>query len=291
MLSKIKSVIRHSVNLLGSIEEANRKSYQIHRETLLQLILQQPRYADNRRLCRHEFRVYSQSGQDGVIEEIFRRIGATSKVFVEFGVGAGGGMENNTTYLMAKGWRGCWIESDAIACERIQRQMAFLIEPGALKLLRARVTAENIAELFEQLNVPIEFDLLSIDIDSNDYWIWKSLSRYRPRVVVIEYNSFLPASADWVLKYDPDCRWKEMNMEFGASLRALERVGKEIGYCLVGCELTGSDAFFVREDLVGGKFSDPFTAENHYEPMRYYLNHHWGYDRTLSAKFGTVSLD
>ena len=66
-----------------------------------------------------------------------------------------------------------------------------------------RVTPDNIIELFQQLKVPKEFDVLSIDVDSFDYWVWRSLTAYRPRVVVIEYNSFLPASADWVMPYDP----------------------------------------------------------------------------------------
>ena len=77
-------------------------------------------------------------------------------------------------------------------------------------------------------------------------------------------------------------------MLFGASLKAFEKLAQEIGYRLVGCDLTGSDAFFVREDLVGKKFCEPFTAENHYEPMRYYLIQRWGYSRVLSSKFGTI---
>ena len=181
--------VRHNSDKMLQVHQ---KSYQVQREALLHLLLQQPRYADRRRLNQHEFRVYSQSGQDGIIQEIFRRIGSTNKVFVEFGVGAGGGFENNTTYLLANGWNGCWIEADSIACERIRRQMNHLIASGALQLLPARVTQETIIALFEQLNVPLEFDLLSIDIDSCDYWVWKKLSRYRPRVVVIEYK-FIPA--------------------------------------------------------------------------------------------------
>lgn len=264
------------------------KSYQIQRETLSRLLLQEPCYADKRRLNHYEFRVFSQSGQDGIIEEIFRRIGTSNNRFVEFGVGAGGGFENNSTYLLAKGWKGCWIEGDVSACQRIQKQMDFLIRSSSLKLLESRITVENIVALFEKLEVAEEFDLLSIDIDSYDYWIWKKLARYRPRVVVIEYNSFLPATADWVLPYDADRRWEGTNIEFGASLKALHDLGKELGYDLVGCDLTGSDAFFVRRDLVNDQFCGPFTVEHRYEPMRYYLIQPWGYDRTFSAKFGTV---
>lgn len=243
---------------------------------------------DRRRLNSYEASVFSQSGQDGMIDEILRRIGTTNQLCVEFGVGAGGGFENNSTYLLAKGWTGCWIEADPVAGERIRRQMDFLIRPGRLRLLVTRVTPDNIIELFQQLKVPKEFDVLSIDVDSFDYWVWRSLTAYRPRVVVIEYNSFLPASADWVMPYDPESNWDSGSMVFGASLKAFERLGEAMDYKLVGCDLSGSDAFFVRADLVGDMFCDPFTAENHHEPMRYYLIQRWGYRRTLSSTFGTI---
>lgn len=301
MLAKIKAAIRRQLNLLeevsqsngnvqqlcASLENVNQRSLQIQRESLLHLLLQKPRYADSGRLNSYEFSVFSQSGQDGIIEEILRRIGTTNKLCVEFGVGAGGGFENNSTYLLAKGWTGCWIEADRLAGERIQRQMDFLISAGALKLILSHATPENIVELFEQLKVPKEFDVLSIDIDSFEHKIWRALSGYQPRVVVIEYNAFLPASVDWVMPYDPQSQW-DSSMLFGASLKAFEKLAQEIGYRLVGCDLTGSDAFFVREDLVGKKFCEPFTAENHYEPMRYYLIQRWGYSRVLSSKFGTI---
>lgn len=264
------------------------KTFQIQRESFLNQLLASPRYSDPRRLNRFEFRVHSQSGQDGILEEIFRRIGTTDRTFVEFGVGAGGGSENNTTYLMAKGWSGKWIEADEKACEVIRRKMDFLLRSSKLTLCQGRVTVENIVTLFEQMKVPTEFDLLSIDIDSHDYWVWRKLSAYRPRAVVLEYNSFLPPSADWVLPYQPDRPWPEMTIEFGASLKAFERAGRELGYTLVGCDLTGSDVFFVRNDLVNESFAGPFTAEEHYEPMRYHLIQSWGYDRTLTPTFGFI---
>jgi hypothetical protein len=294
MFARLQSLLRRGLGLhevvqvMRNMDRSAEKSYQVQREALLRLLIQEPRYADNRRLNRHEFGVFSQSGQDGIIEEIFRRIGTTNKLFVEFGVGMGGGFENNSTYLLAKGWNGCWIEADDGAYQQISKQMGHLIRSSSLKVLGARITVENIVNLFEKLSVPREFDLLSIDIDSFDYWVWKRLGDYRPRVVVIEYNSFLPATAHWVLPYDQNRHWEEMSMEFGASLKAFEKLGKELGYCLVGCDLTGSDAFFVHQDLAGDQFCDPFTAENHYEPMRYHLIQRWGYRRMLSEGFGIV---
>lgn len=285
---RIDALLQDAANAQAGTESVAQKHYQIARETLIQSLLAQPRYADPRRLNRHEFRVFSQSGQDGIIAEIFRRIGVRDRTFVEFGVGAGGGFENNSMYLLAQGWHGSWIEAAPEACDQIARQLDFLVAQRALQLLNARVTAETIVGLFAQLGTPSEFDLLSIDIDSNDYWVWQRLTAYRPRVVVIEYNSFLPASVQWTVPYAADRTWDDLNIEFGASLKSLERLGRELGYTLVACDLTGSDAFFVRNDLVGDLFVGPFTAEHHYEPMRYYLIQRWGYRRAISADFGLI---
>jgi len=85
-------------------------------------LYQAPRYADPKRLNRHEFQVFSQNGEDGIIDEIFRRIGTTNRHFVEFGVE--NGLETNTTNLLVKGWRGGWIEADPQACKSIHKRMA-----------------------------------------------------------------------------------------------------------------------------------------------------------------------
>ena len=146
MLNKIRAVRRlnavaeilRSIDRIesrcASVEDAALRSFQVQeRESLVQLLLQKPRYGDRRRLNSYEASVFSQSGQDGMIDEILRRIGTTNQLCVEFGVGAGGGFENNSTYLLAKGWTGCWIEADPVAGERIRRQMDFLIRPGRFR--------------------------------------------------------------------------------------------------------------------------------------------------------------
>lgn len=223
---------------------------------------QHPRYRDPLRLPRYAARVNSQNGEDGILGEIFRRIGVTNRVFAE--VGIGNGVENNTAFLLAQGWSGYWIDGDD----------AFVGQLAAHPEMRDRVTSlvsfvnrENIAQLFAQMNVPRDFDLLSLDIDQNTYHIWEPLREYSPRVVVVEYNSNLPAEVDWKVRYAADRVW-DGTMNFGASLKAFERLGERLGYHLVGCDLSGSNAFFVRQDLVGDRFAAPFTAENHYEPMR-----------------------
>lgn len=229
---------------------------------------QSPRFAEPGRLLRHGYKIYSQHDEDGIIEEIFRRVGATNESFIEFGVGEGA--ENCTLYLLLKGWRGAWIDASAICYEESKRQLDYLIQEDRLRIKHAFVSMENIETLFAELGVAEEPDLLSVDIDSNDYWIWKAIRLYRPRVVVIEYNAALGPSPAVTIPYNGRRVWNLSNY-YGASLKALELLGREKGYSLVGCNYTGVSAFFVRNDLVKpGRFLEPFTAENHWEPARYF---------------------
>jgi hypothetical protein len=250
-----------------------------------------PRAREPKRLLAHGFKAYSQHDEDGIIEEIFRRVGTTTRYFVEFGVGDG--MENCTTYLLLQGWRGAWIDGSAACYEAIGRHLGFAIADGRLRALHSFITAENIESLFASLGVPSEFDLLSIDIDRNDFWVWRAIEAYRPRVVVIEYNASFREAASLVVPYAASAIWDGSNY-FGASLKALERLGDAKGYRLVGCNLTGVSAFFVRDDLVADRFLPPYTSENHYEPPAYFLrmpNGHPPGVGPLVTWTGSVELD
>jgi hypothetical protein len=230
-------------------------------------IREHPRYSDPRRLFLYEHPVCSQHGEDGVIREIFRRVGTTDRTFAE--VGVGDGKENNTVFLLAQGWKGFWFDGSPQFLEALEKTRE--ADQGYLKSLVSLVTREDVASLFQRLGVPREFDLLSLDIDQNTYYIWEGLRDYRPRVVVVEYNASIPCDLDWKVKYVPDRMWDGTH-NYGASLKAFENLGRELGYSLVGCEFTGVNAFFVRDDLVGDRFAEPFTSENHYEPPRYAYN-------------------
>jgi hypothetical protein len=199
---------------------------------------------------------YSQNDEDGIVQEIFRRIGTTSRRFVEFG--AGDCLENTGTYLILSGWRGTWIEASIVEVRNIQRHFAPYIAGGDLALRQAFVTPEKVNELITS----DEIDLLVIDIDGNDYYVWEAL-KARPRVVMIEYNATFRPPAAVVQEYAAKPFWHGENF-YGASLVALEQLGQKKGYCLVGCNYVGTNAFFVLEDLVGEMFSAPFTAEHHY---------------------------
>ncbi len=267
--------------LRPSYEERTRRSAEasqrrVHQELYLLQLLQAPRYADPRHLAHFEAQVFSQNGEDGIIAEILRRIGTTDRFFVE--IGAGHGIEGNTVYLLRKGWKGIWIEADPRAVRSIRTQFSAELETGQLRAVNSFVTRENAPDLLHQARVPPEFDLLSIDVDRNTSHVWRALSAFRPRVLVIEYNASIPPTDEWEVPYDANAVWDESSY-FGASLKTLERVGAERGYVLVGCERTGLNAFFVRADAARDHFSGPLTAEACYEPPRYFLTREWGHPR------------
>lgn len=227
------------------------------------------RYADPKRLVTAGYKVYSQGDQDGQIAEIFRRIGVTNRRFVEFG--SGDGRVNNGAYLVLQGWSGLWMDAKPDSEAGLRQRWGAAMQEGRVTYRRSFVTVENINTLLTETGFSGEIDLMVIDLDSNDYHIWQAITAASPRVVCMEYNAKFPPPMEWIMPRDDTYGWNGAE-RFGASLAALEKLGLEKGYLLVGCSLTGVDAFFVRKDLVGDHFAAPFTAENHYQPARYYLN-------------------
>jgi hypothetical protein len=197
-------------------------------------------------LTAFELRVFSQNGEDGVIGEILRRIGVAGGTFVEFGVQDG--TEGNTVFLaQVLGFSGAYLEADDAMFAALERR--FSANPR-VRTLHAAVEPDTIEALFAQVGVPEEPDVLSIDVDGNDYWIWRALTAYRPRVVIVEYNGSLDPRSGRVMPYTPGFRWDHTS-GYGASLGALEALAGEKGYRLVHTESAGVNAFFVREDLAG----------------------------------------
>ena len=244
------------------------------------LLDRRPELSGPGRLARFEQRVFSQNGEDGVISEIFRRIGTTNQSFVEFG--CGNGIENNSLYLLHSDWHGLWIDGDSRLVSSIAESHSEFMTTGRLRLVRSLVTVENIEGLFGANDVASEPDLVSIDIDGNDYWVWKALELYRPRVLVVEYNAMWPPDSHWVQKYAPHRGW-DGTSHHGAGLGALAHLGQKKGYRLVHCELSGVNAFFIREDQAGDHFADDSTAAAHYQPGRYFLSSTVARPRSVGA--------
>lgn len=160
-------------------------------------------------------KIVNQSDEPMVLQ-LLRMIGTTNKVAVDIGA-RDGGPDSNTFRLRTKYRWQCYLW-DA--------------HPKAPCVHEAWITAENIEETFRAAGVPASFDLLSIDVDGNDFYLWQAVSHYWPRVVVIEYNSSFGPGDSRVIPYDPDRQWDKTNY-YGASATAFQKLGREKGYSLV----------------------------------------------------------
>lgn len=209
----------------------------------------------------YELSVFSQNGEDGVLREIFARIGVEGRKFLEIGASAN---EANAVLLAdLYGWSG-------VFCDSSPQESSELLEKyecaGHVSVSRVHCTPENFAQIVDSAGGS-DLDLLSIDVDGNDYWLWANIGSARPRVVVIEYDSGWPANEKYVQPYS-DTPWDGL-VRTGSSRLAFEQLGETLGYRLVHAESTGVNLFFVRDDLVAeGKFVMPeevaVRVPNHY---------------------------
>lgn len=198
-----------------------------------------------------EYRGYSQNREDGLLQIIFHKIGITNKFYVE--LGAEDGSECNTRFLKEfYSWEGLLIDTDSRGSTEVKEEF---------------VNKDNIEELLSRYKVPRRFDLLSFDIDGNDYWVWESIKRFKPRVVVVEYNSIKGYKKSLAIKYDPNFIYEGTDY-FGASLKALVDLGKLKGYTIVGCDENGVSAFFVKDGLMENNFFKK-GLKDIYRPPKY----------------------
>jgi hypothetical protein len=198
----------------------------------------------------NDFPVYSQWGEDGLLQFLTRHVQVPKKVFIEFGVQDYS--EANTRFLAFNdGWSGLLIEANRAEVEKIRRDPIYW--QFNLKAVESFITRENINDLFRQNGVEGEIGLLSIDIDGNDYWVWEAIQSVRPAIVIVEYNFRWGAQRAVAVPYKENFVRGEAHSSmiyYGASLAALARLGARKGYALVGCTRAGNDAFFVRRELL-----------------------------------------
>jgi hypothetical protein len=183
--------------------------------------------------------VFSQNREDEIIEYIFSKIGTTNKFYVEFGTGPDASECNARNLRENFGWTG--VQWDLGAVEGV---------PG---LYKEKIEKDTVLDLFKKYNVPEEFDFISIDIDFNDWHIWREIGKvYRPRVVCIEYNFQWSPYDDMVVPYDPEggppIREGILTSYAQGSLLSYCRLAKYLGYKLVMSDDKGINAFFVRND-------------------------------------------
>jgi hypothetical protein len=214
-----------------------------------------------------EFKVFSQFGEDGIIQRLIRHLAVANKTFIEFGVEDFS--ESNCRFLMMNdNWRGFVMDGSEKQVARIRRL------PDAWKFdLTAKaafVTRENVNALLASSGFDADVGILSIDVDGNDYWLLDTISAVKPRVLIVEYNALFGATRNISVPYDAafdKYRAHYSGLYFGASLGALTAAAARKGYALVATESSGVNAFFVREDLLGAGLmaraaADAFHATN-----------------------------
>jgi hypothetical protein len=207
-----------------------------------------------------EFRVFSQFGEDGIIQYLLQRVPIQNDVFVEFGVEDY--RESNTRFLLVNdNWRGLVMDGS-------DSHVAFLRRTGLdwrhdIEAKVAFVDCDNVNGLIASAGIRGDIGLLSVDIDGNDYWVLEAIEVVSPRILVVEYNSNFGPEAAVTVPYDPAfergrAHWSQLY--WGASLSALDALARRKGYALVGGNSAGNNAFWVREDVLGDLPRAPIDA-------------------------------
>lgn len=199
----------------------------------------------------NEFKVFSQNGEDGIIQFLLSKVPIEKKVFIEFGIGSYN--ECNTKFLLKNNnWKGLVIDGSQRYIQTLKEDplyWKFNIESEC-----DFISKNNINEIISNKDITGDIGILSIDIDSNDYWIWEAINCIQPRIVICEYNSLFGAKKNVTTIYDPnfvDTKAHFSGLYWGASIGAFNHLAAQKGYSLVGSNTTGNNIFFVRNDVLG----------------------------------------
>ena len=213
-----------------------------------------------------EFKVFSQWGDDGIIQFLINYLDIEEESFVEFGVESY--REANTKFLlMNNNWRGLIMDGSTRNVNLIKGQDLYWRYD--LKVQNILITKENINNLLTENGFTGEIGLLHIDIDGNDYWVWKEIEVINPIIVIMEYNSVFGQNS-WTIPYDPKffrTKYHSSNLYFGSSLTSLYDMGEEKGYYFIGSNSSGNNAYFVRKDKI--KKLRPLTVEKGYVASKF----------------------
>jgi len=238
-------------------------------KTLLALgtsLSNQQRFMNTNVINDYEFKIFSQRGEDGIIQYLIKNIQIENTIFVEFGVE--NYMESNTRFLMMNNnWSGFVMDGSDKNIKSLRKRGWFWAYELQAKC--AFIDKDNINHLLKETEFK-NIGLLSIDIDGNDYWIFKEIdfSELNPSIVIVEYNALFGYERPISVPYDKKFNRTKAhysNLFFGASLAALDYIAQQKGYALVGCNTAGSNAFFVRNDLLNDKVSKKTVKEAYRE--------------------------
>jgi hypothetical protein len=226
---------------------------------------------------RHEFSVYSQNGEDGILLFLFSIIGTSSRRFIEFGIGDGREC-NSANLLINFAWNGVLLDCMPQFVNSARKYYDHMLRDRArdVTIVETMITAENVNDILTKYHPIPDVDLITIDVDGNDYWIWKNLEAFKPRVLVIEYAAVMGPHRSITVAYSPEFSRFEKHpsgLYAGASLSALVKLAAEKGYTFVGCNVHGVNAFFVRSDLVQRPLEQVTATQGYFEHLHPGLAH------------------
>ena len=245
MLQKTKLLLQHFFKISSIGEKNNQLLINISKTYFDNISQKKSSFFSD-----YEYKVFSQFGEDGLINFILSNINIKNNYFVELGVED---YEESNTKLLLEGfnWSGKVFDSQNNFILSIKKKNFYW--KFNLGVIEKFITADNINSTLKE-NCELEkISLLSIDIDGNDYWVWKAMSCADPEIVVIEYNSIFGCEKSVTIPYIPDFDRKKYhwsNSYFGSSLYALYKLGLQKNYILVGTNLNGNNAFFVKRDCL-----------------------------------------
>lgn len=189
------------------------------------------------------FRLFSQNEEDGMILALLQTAGVTTRCFVEIGSGSSGG--NSGLLAREFGWRGLMVDIDADSVAKCRERFG---DGERVRCKRHEVSPANIDRIISEQGLAGEVDLFSLDIDSFDYWVLDAMTACSPRVMVLEYNAFFGAEQAVTVPRDAPLAQGPKGYH-GASLTALTKLAREKGFRLLACDPSGTNAFFLRNDL------------------------------------------
>lgn len=205
---------------------------------------------DKQGLEKFEYSLFSQNGEDGILRYLFSEIGFGSRFFLEFGFSV---LQNNSLRLILKEqYSGVFIDGSELSVKQFN-EAVLLSGTSNVQAITRFLDLDNLESTIMESNLPEDIDMLSIDVDGNDYWFWEGINCISPRIVVIEYNASLGPELSLTVPYDPSFDRHEKHKSgfyAGASIGALEKLGKKKGYSLLACDSMGVNAFFVRDDCM-----------------------------------------
>lgn len=209
--------------------------------------------------------IYSQGAEEAILDRVLALCPPRQRFCVEFGASDGLRNSNTARLLRDGGWSGVLIEGSDYRFAKLRDHYK---DARTVRIVQATVQPDSVERVFADAGVPEDLDVLSIDIDGNDYWVWRAIERYRPQVLIIEYNPYYEPPQRWVMKFNPEHAW-DGSTYYGASLESLAALGKQKGYELICCDKNGNNAFFVEQSLYSRFGLDTNAPQVLYRPAMY----------------------